>query len=101
MFSQVSVHRGGGSWLLSMHDRSHDQGGLPPCGGLPPEGSLPLGGGVCLQGILHLGGGFCIGWGVCIKIHGYYGIRSTSGRYASYRNAFLLKHANNNYKHLQ
>ena len=46
-----------------MHDRSHDQGGLPPCGGLPPEGSLPLGGGVCLQGILHLGGGLCIGWG--------------------------------------
>ena len=51
-----------GGWLPSMHHRSHDQG-------------------VCI-------------WGVCIRGVGrpprYYGIRSTSGKYVSYWNAFLF-----------
>ena len=74
-------------------------------GGLPPGGSLPPGG-VCIQGGLHPGGGSASGGSVCRGVCiweesasrggwadppiGYCGIRSTSGRYASYWNAFLL-----------
>ena len=55
-----SVHKGGG-WLPSMHYRSHDQG-------------------VCIQGVGQ----------TPPPCMGYCRIRSTSGRYASYWNAFLL-----------
>ena len=80
--------------------------------GLHPGGSASRG--VCIQGVCIQGrsasvgggafasrgsasGGVCI-WGVCIQGHlgrlcppliGYNRIRSTSGRYASYWNAFL------------
>ena len=80
-------------------------------GGLHPGESAARG--VCIQGVLHQGGciqGVCI-WvpggldpggsassgceGICIQGRlgrpppiGYYGIRQTSGRYASYWNAF-------------
>ena len=43
--------------------------------------------GVCIGGCLHQGE-FCIGGGADPPEH--YRIRSISGRYASYRNAFLL-----------
>ena len=47
MFSEASVShsvQGEGSWLPNMHDRSHDQGSLPPGGGdLPPGGSASRG----------------------------------------------------------
>ena len=58
------------------------------------------GGGFCIQESLHLGGLHPWGKGVCILRGGrlgrhpsprYHGIRSTSGRYASYWNAFLFK----------
>ena len=82
---------GEGNWLPSMYHRSHDSACLHQ-------------GGVCLQEGLHLGGstsrGVCIEGGICMQLvgggglgrptMGYYGIRSTSGRYASYWNTFLL-----------
>ena len=92
-------------------------GGLHP--GVCLQGGLPTGGsayggvvsiqGVCLQegsayggsasGGLHRVGGSASWGGVCIQegwaktptYMGYYGIRSTRGRYASYWNAFLFK----------
>ena len=71
MFSQAcvipSVHWG---WLSSMHHWSHDGGVLHP-GGLHPRG-----GGSASRGIGQLSG--------------YYGIRSTSGRYTFYWNASFL-----------
>ena len=64
MFSEArvipSVHIGGGCWLPSVNHRSHDQGGSAS-GGL---GRPPP--------------------------PEHYGIRSISGRYASYWNAFLF-----------
>ena len=36
-YSCLSVHRGGGGWLPSMHHSSHDQGGLHPGGGGWPD----------------------------------------------------------------
>ena len=92
-----SFHRRG--WLPSMHHRPHDSEGLHS-------------GAVCIQEGLQNGGGLHPGglgrlpprrqtWGSAsgggvrqippppIYI-GYYGIWSTSGRYASYWNAFLL-----------
>ena len=54
--------------------------------GLHPEGSAS--GGVCIQGVCIQGG-----WTDPLPI-GHYGIRSTSGRYASYWNTFLLLPAN-------
>ena len=82
------------------------QGGM--CGG---KGGLGVHGrGACVvgghvwQGGVH--GGACVAWGMCGGVacmargmhgrggmHGrYYEIRSMSGRYASYWNAFLLDH---------
>ena len=66
----------------------HGEGGLP--GGVCIQGRLP-GGEFCIQGVPRM-------TGVCIQGVGqtppqilYYGIRSTSGRYASYSNAFLVE----------
>ena len=86
----------GGGWLPRMHHRLHDQGGLHPGRGLHPGGGgLHPGGGVCIQeGGLHLGGLHPVGVGrpyPPTRYMEYYGIRSTSGRYASYWNAFLFK----------
>ena len=73
-----SVHRGRG-WLPSMHHRLHDRGvclqGVCIQGGLgrPPPPGLPLGGGKAPMRYME-----------------YYGIWSTSGRYASSWNAFLF-----------
>ena len=86
-------------------------GGLPACstghmtGGSASWGLHPGGGGVCIQGDegLHPGGWAVPPSHVCLwggsdrrpplhpqKYMGYYRIRSTSGRYASYWNAFLF-----------
>ena len=54
-----------------------------PRGGVSASGGLhPGGGGVCI-------GGVCIQGGWPDPTMGYYGIRATSGMYASYWNAFL------------
>ena len=66
----------------SMCHRSHDQGGLRPGG----DGGLHAGG----EGGLHPGGGLHRGGQTPFPPMGFYGIRSTSGRYASYWNAFLF-----------
>ena len=80
IFSQAcvipSVHRAGGGL--------HAEGGLH-LGGLHPGGACIQGkgfasGGVCIQGGLHMGR----------PPPEYHRIRSTSGRYASYWNAFLF-----------
>ena len=75
MFSQVCVKN------------SADRGGGLPLGRLYPGGGL-LGEGFCPGGYAIQGG-----WADSPppKKIGYYGIRSTSGRYASYWNAFLLQ----------
>ena len=86
-------------------------GGSASRGGLHPDGSASKGGlhprGICIQGGLHPGaGGLYPGglhsrgagqtpqilhpWGLGRSLQGYCGIQSTSGRYASYWNAFLL-----------
>ena len=72
-----------------MHHRSHDHGSLHP-------GGLHLGWfasrGVCIQeGSASTGGpGDPVGLGRPPRYMGYYGIRSTSGWYASYWNLFLF-----------
>ena len=60
------------------------QGGLPPGGG----GLHPGGRGICIQGEkgLHPGGGLGRP-----PSFGYYGIRSTSGRYASLLECILVE----------
>ena len=76
MFLHLSVilFTGGGGWLPTMHHRPHDKG----------QGICIQVGSACIRGGLHLGG-----WGDPPKKR-YYGIRSTSGRYAYYWNVFLL-----------
>ena len=67
-------------------------------GVLPPGGSASRKGGGCLSGRGVLHPGVCIQGGLHLHeedgLHrgggGYYGIRSTSGRYTSYWNTFLL-----------
>ena len=96
--SQVTRPEGGGG----LHP-----GGSASTGGLPPGASASRGRGVCIEGRA------CNGGGVCFQARGrgkrrgsasrggmhlrgwaprkHYRLRSTSGRYASYWNAFLLK----------
>ena len=69
---------GEGNWLPSMHHRSHDWGMSASRGRLSPGGSASRGS--ASRGIEGLGR----------SPMGYYGLRSTSERYASYWNAFLL-----------
>ena len=77
MLLNLSAYSDGGRWLPSMHHRSHDQeGSTSRGGGLHPEGSAP--------------GEGSLGRPLPQRYMGYYGIRSTSGRYASYWNASLL-----------
>ena len=94
-----SVHwvGGGGVRLPSLHHRSHDQGGLHR-GGSESGGGLHSGN-VCLTSPVGLWGRGRGGVGHTSpppRYMGYYGIQSTSGRYASYWNAFLL-HVLNSY----
>ena len=63
-----SVGGGGGVWQGGMHD-----------------------GGTCVAGGMHGRGVVCVWWGACMA-GGVHGIQSMNGRYASYWNAFLLKH---------
>ena len=71
----------GGGWLPSIHHRSHDQGGMPN----PPDADPSWLQTPWMQNIPG-----------CRTFPpppmGYYGIRSTSGRYAPYWKAFLLSH---------
>ena len=78
MLLNLSAYSDGGRWLPSMHHRSHDQeGSTSRGGGLHPEGSAP--------------GEGSLGRPLPQRYNmRYYGIRSTSGRYASYWNASLL-----------
>ena len=71
-------------------------GGFQACiTGHMTRGVLPRGvciGGVCIQEGVCLQGGSAGGWADPLpRYMGYYGIRSTSGQYASYWNAFLLR----------
>ena len=101
-----SVHRGGGLHpegglnLGVMHLGGLHLGGYASRGGSASRRGLHPGG-VCIQGVMHLGGlhlGSSASRGVCIqRVVGqprptirYYEIQSTSRRYASYWNAFLL-----------
>ena len=74
----LSVHKGGGSMC----------GGGTACvvGGHAWQGRGVHGRGACVAGVgaCVAGVGACMAWGI------YYVIRSMSGRYASYWNAFLL-----------
>ena len=89
--------------ILFTWGRGSASRGLHPGGGVshPGGGDMHPGKGVCIQwgGGRHLGtevsfqwGGVCIqgGKGVYIPPIRYYGVWSTSGRYVSYWNAFLL-----------
>ena len=62
------------------------QWGLPPGGGLPPSGSASRGG----DCVCYRAGGVDAPPPNPPRYMGYYGIRLTSGRWASYLNAFLL-----------
>ena len=57
-----------GDWLPSMHQRSHDRGGLHPGSGSASGGGWSASRGVCMAGGLHQAGsasrGVCIGGGV-------------------------------------
>ena len=90
MFLHLCVILFTGGWLPSMHDRSHDQG----VGGSASRGRSASKG-VCIGGGLHAGVVVCI-WGVgqtpLPEIDGILWDRSTSGRYASYWNAFLFEY---------
>ena len=111
MFSEAcvipSVHRDGlhpGTVCIQGEGLHPGKGGLHPGGrGLHPRGSAIRG--ACIQGVsiqwstsggLHLGslhpGGSASGRiPHPLRYMGYYGVRSESGRYASYWNAFLLQ----------
>ena len=75
-----SVHRGEVGFPAGI--TGHITRGSASRGGLPPGGSASRG--VCLQGGLHQGSGQT-------PTPEHYRIRSTSGRYASYWNAFLFE----------
>ena len=79
------VH-GEGGWISSMHHRSYDHGVPPPRGGESASGR----GGFCIHGCLPRGGLHLGGLGRLPPSPEQYGIRSTSGRYASFWNAFLF-----------
>ena len=79
------VH-GEGGWIPSMHHRSHDHGAPPPRGG----SASGRGRGVCIHGGLPPGGSSSRGWADYPLPPEQYGIRSTSGRCASFWNAFLF-----------
>ena len=95
IFSQASVilfTGGGGGFDFPASITGHVtrevciQGGLPPGGGSASRRGLCLQG-VCLHGGLHP---LEVGPDPPPRYMGYYGIRSTSRRYASYWNAFLF-----------
>ena len=74
--------------LPGMHHRSHDRGGSASKG-VCLQGRYAWGGASGERGCLPPGGSASRGVGQTPPPIRYYGIRSTSGRYASYWNAFL------------
>ena len=74
--------RGGGDWLPTMHHRSHDWGSASGRGVYIWERGLHQGR-VCIRGVASPPPPYQ-------RYMGYYGIRSASGRYASYLNAFFF-----------
>ena len=77
VFTGICLSTGGG--LASQNQKLHDQGASASSRG------------VCIRRGLHPGRGLDR---PPSRYMGYYGIRSTSGRYASYWNAFLLSVSN-------
>ena len=92
-----SVHRGGHAWQGGMCGRGCAWQGAYMMGGMCGRGGACVAGGHAWQGDMHGGGGMhgrgCA-WQGCAwqgGMHGrYYEIRSMSGRYTSYWNAFLF-----------
>ena len=90
---------GGHAWWGGVHGRGHAWWGACVVGGMHGRGGMCGGGcawrGTCMVGVCMAGG--VHGWGACMAegvgaCHSrYYGIRSMSGRYASYWNAFLFE----------
>ena len=84
---------GGHAWQGCVHGRGYMAVGACMTGGVCGRGPWK---GVCVAGGMH-GRGTCTAGGACTAggVHGrgvcgrYYEIRSMSGRYASYWNAFL------------
>ena len=105
----ITAHKlslGQGNVCHSVHGSWGGVHGIPACisGHMTTDGLPPVGGsasrGVCLQTVCIQGVGqipqVCLRVGGCgqsppPRYMGYYGIRSRSGRYASYWNAFLLR----------
>ena len=84
IFSQASVILSGGRGVVASQHASQ----ITSPGRSTSRGGLPRG--VCIQEGVCLQGGSAGGWADPLpRYTGYYGIRSTSGQYASYWNAFL------------
>ena len=101
MHGRGCVWQGGHVWPGGIHGqgvgmaRGHVWlGGM--CGGDVHGQGACMAGGVCVVGGMHGQEGVCMAWGVCVTCtltpgrYYDYGIRSMSGRYASYWNAILL-----------